>query len=229
MKNTLFMVMMGLTGVAFAGQSLVAVAPAVETPVWGVEVAGAYNFSLGQLLKKDNVIGKKNHVNTVGGDITGVYNLDENNAVTLRVGYGYGSDKFAVWTPDPSLSASMRERLHSFTIMPGYRYTYAVNDSWSVFAGANVGLAANSLKLSERVGIDSRSAMTADAHKSAWGFAWSVEAGAKYQLDANWNVFAAVSYSGNTAQPSVRFNGYKVGKMKPQQYLGVRLGVGYNF
>lgn len=232
MKYTLIAMMLGLAGVATAGQSVVAQAPvqvAATTPVWGVEVAGNYNFGLGQFLKKGNALGKKNHVNTVGGDITGVYNIDENNAVTLRFGYNYGSDKFAMWSPIPSVGLSARERLHSFTLMPGYRYTVALDERWSVFAGANVGLAANSVKLSEHVSIDRRSDMTFNAHKSAWGLAWSVEAGAKYQLDANWYAFGAVSYSGNTARPSVRFNGYNVGKMKTQQYLGVRLGVGVQF
>lgn len=229
MKYTLIMIMLGLAGTCFAGQSVVASAPAPVAPAWGVELGGTYNFALGKYSRGALGDLKKNHVNTIGGDITGLYNIDENQAVTLRFGYGYGSDKFGVWTPSPDVSAHMRERLHSFTIMPGYRYTYALNDKWSLYAGANVGLAANIAKDSYTLVDDRRSRTTLDAHKSAWGFAWSIEGGAKYQINETVNVFAAVSYSGNTARPSVRYAGENWGKMRAQQYLGVRAGVGFSF
>ena len=213
---------------AYAGQSVIAnPAPQPTAGPWGVEVAANYNWGLGQYMKSD-VIGKKNHINTIGGDITGVYNLDENQAVTLRFGYGYGHDKFALATYlDKGYYA--KETLHQFTIMPGYRYTYPVNQAWSVYAGANVGLAANVAKIDETEVINRHSKHTESAHKSAWGFAWSVEVGAKYQIDTNWNAFAALSYSGNTARPNIKYDGQSVGKVRTQQYLGVRLGVGYTF
>lgn len=219
---------------AYAGQSVIATpAPQSTSGTWGVEVAAVYNWGLNQYMKSD-VICKKNHINTVGGDITGVYNIDDNQAVTLRVGYGYGQDKFAL--VDDSYSNTLRdpnwhakEVLHQFTIMPGYRYTWDINQSWSVYAGANVGLAANVAKLDVTEELDRRSSYTESAHKSAWGFAWSVEVGGKYQIDEHWNAFAAVSYSGNTARPNIKYDGYSVGKVRTQQYIGVRLGVGYEF
>lgn len=236
MKYTLIAMMMGLAGVATAGQKLVAVAPAptAPAPAWGVELAGTYGWGLGKYMKS-SYIGKKNHMNQVGGDITGVYNLDENNAVTLRFGYTYGGDKFGMTYVEGDgeglrdVNTTIKERLHTFTLMPGYRYTVALNDKWSVYAGVNAGVAAASAKLEETLHIDRRTDLTASAHKSAWGFAWSVEAGARYAVTETVDVFAAVSYTGNTARPNIKYAGESVGRVRTQQTLGVRAGVGIKF
>lgn len=235
MKYTLITMMLGLASVATAGQSMVAQAPVVPAtvPAWGVELGGVYGWGLRQYMKSP-YISKKNHMNAVGGDITGVYNLDENNAVTLRFGYTYGGDKFGMSYTDGQgglmdMNTTVKERLHTFTLMPGYRYTYVLNEDWSVFAGANVGVAATSAKLEVTEHIDRRSDLTASAHKSAWGFAWSVEAGVKYNVTENVNVFAAAVWSGNTARPNIKFDGESVGRVRAQQTLGVRAGVGFTF
>lgn len=235
MKYTLIAMTMGLASVASAGQKLVVAEPAPEAtvPAWGVELGGTYGWGLRQYMKSP-VIGKKNHMNQVGGDITGVYNLDENNAVTLRFGYTYGGDKFGMALVDDmggmyDMNTTVKERLHTFTLMPGYRYTYALDEDWSLFAGANVGIAAASSKLEVSHHIDRRSDLTASAHKSAWGFAWSVEAGVKYNVTENVNVFAAAVWSGNTARPNIKFAGEGVGRVHSQQTLGVRAGVGFTF
>lgn len=236
MKYTLITMMLGLAGVATAGQSMVAQAPVAPAtaPAWGVELGGVYGWGLRQYMKSP-YISKKNHMNAVGGDITGVYNLDENNAVTLRFGYTYGGDKFGMALVDDEgnrlmdMNTTVKERLHTFTLMPGYRFTYALNEDWSVFAGANVGVAATSAKLEVTHHIDRRSDLTASAHKSAWGFAWSVEAGVKYNVTENVNVFAAAVWSGNTARPNIKFAGEGVGRVHAQQTLGVRAGVGFTF
>lgn len=237
MKYTLIAMMMGLAGVATAGQKLVPVAPATApapTPAWGVELAGTYGWGLGKFMKSEDIT-KKNHMNQVGGDITGVYNLDENNAVTLRFGYTYGGDKFSMAYVDEGqgglydMNSTIKERLHTFTLMPGYRYTVALDDKWSVYGGVNVGVAAVSAKLEETLHLDRRSDLSASAHKSAWGFAWSVEAGARYAVTETVDVFAAVSYTGNTARPNIKYDGESVGRVRTQQTIGVRAGVGIKF
>lgn len=238
--KTAFITMLALAGAAVAGEKFTPIAaptaPEAPAHAWAVEVGGQYNWGLGKYMKSD-FFTKKNHVNTIGGDITGVYNLDENQAVTLRFGYTYGSDKFAVVDNTPQThhrhiqlpNAHMKERLHTFALMPGYRYTYAINEDWSMYAGANVGVAAESAKLAETVELDRRSSYTSEAHKSAWGFAWGVELGAAYKLNDSMKVFAAATYSGNTAKPNIKYNSVSVGKVRAQQYLGVRAGVSYSF
>lgn len=234
--KTAFITALALGTVAFAGEKSapVAIAPAPAAPVhtWAVELGAQYNWGLGKFMK-NSVVNKKNHINTVGGDITGVYNLDENQAVTLRFGYTYGSDKFAFSGGSEGCivlpNGHIKERLHTFSLMPGYRYTYAINDKWSVYAGANIGVSAEKAYMKETVNLDRRSSISGAAHKSAWGFAYSVEVGAKYAINENWGAFAALSFSGNTAKPNLKYDGYSVGKVRAQQYLGVRAGVSYSF
>lgn len=227
--NYIIAVMLAVATTAFAGQSVVpAPSPAVSapyTPAWGVELAGVYNWGMNKPVKNE-IAGKHNHINGVGGDITGVYNIDESNAVTLRFGYTWGGDKFAViydgW--DAPVSGDFKETIHTFTIMPGYRYTHAINDKWSVYAGANVGVACELFRMEETVFDD-----TARAHGHGWGFAYSVEVGGRYAIDTNWDVFAALTFSGNTATAKVKYDGETVAKGAHHNYIGVRAGVGFKF
>lgn len=227
--NYIIAAMLAVATTAFAGQSVVpAPAPAVSAPSvqsWGIELAGVYNWGLNKPVKNE-IAGKHNHINGIGGDITGVYNFDENNAVTLRFGYTWGNDKFATIYSDgdETVSGHFKETIHTFTIMPGYRYTYAINDQWSVYAGANVGMACELLRMEETVFDD-----TERAHGHGWGFAYSVEVGGRYAIDTNWEAFAALSFSGNTASAKVKHNSHTVAKGAHHNYLGVRLGVGYKF
>lgn len=235
MKSAFIIALTALAGITFAGEKSAPIAT-VTAPApahaWAVELGAQYNWGLGKYMKSD-FFTKKNHVNTVGGDITGVYNLDENQAVTLRFGYTYGSDKYAVVDGGKGgimlPNAHVKERLHTFALMPGYRYTYDINEKWSVYAGANVGIAAESAKIAETVELDRRSRYTSEAHKSAWGFAWGLEVGGAYKVADNMKVFAAVTYTGNTATPNIKYDGVSVGKVRAQQYLGVRAGVSYAF
>lgn len=236
MKKTLItMMLLGLVGTATAGQKLVVAEPTapVETSSWAVEVGASYNFALNQFAKS-NYMSKKNHINQLAPSLTGVYNIDENQAVTLRFQYGYGSDKFAmsgVAAPkslrEPNIW--MRERAHTFALMPGYRYTAKVADKWSVFGGASVGIANESIKLTEHVQLDARTDLSTSTHHSAYGFAYAVEAGVKYDLTENTYVMGTLSFSGNTAQPKLNYAGVEVLKGKSQMWLGVGAAVGVKF
>lgn len=234
MKKTATLMAVALLGamsVAFGGQKLNIAQPVQqEASPWAVEIGATYNWGMNKFLKNGSAIEKKNHVNTLGGDITGVYNLDENNAVTLRFGYAWGQDKFAVSPFGEYVPSSwLKETSHTFSLMPGYRYTVAIDDKWSVYGGVNIGISNTSIKLAEHVNLDRHSSFTEEAHGSAWGFAYSVEVGANYAVTDNVKLFAAGTFSGNTATPKVKYDGYTVCKGNHQVYLGVRAGVSYSF
>lgn len=237
MKKTLItMMLLGLVGTATAGQKLVVaepVAPAAQTSPWAVEVGASYNFALNQFATSKYMT-KKNHVNQIGASLTGVYNIDENQAVTLRFQYGYGSDKFAMSAGgaakvlrEPSIW--MREREHTFALMPGYRYTVDINEKWAVYAGASVGIANESIKLTENVELDSRTRLSASTHHSAYGFAYAVETGVKYNLTENTYLMGTLSFSGNTARPKLTYGGQEILKGKSQMWLGVGVSAGMRF
>lgn len=232
-KSAIIAMIVGTAAVAAAGQKVeIAAPPALPSPLT-VELAGVYDFGMNQFMKS-GYIGKKNHVNQFGGDITVSYALDGNQSVNFRMGYKYGSDKFALVGRDyittlvsPHLRAE--ESLHTVTLLPGYRYTWTVDEQWKVFAGANAGLACNIANVGLVDTFDARSFGKVSGRKSAWNFAYSLEAGASYKVSATVDIFAAASWSGNLARPSVRIASETIGKLKAQQYIGVRVGAAIKF
>lgn len=222
MKKTIILAAM-LALPTFAGQKVIVnqapVAPAVTAPAvaspWSVEGAFTYNWALSKIWKDaDGDINKKLK-NVMGGDITGVYALDENQAVTLRFGYTWAGKKTSYGFGHEKV------RMHTFYLMPGYRYTCPIATDWSFFAGVNVGVANASLKYTDVYDGGKWS-----AHKAAWGFAYSIEAGVRYACTENVDVFFAWDFNGNTA--SCKPSGWE-DKTKAQINTGFRVGVGVKF
>ena len=195
MKKTIILAAM-LALPTFAGQKVIVnpapvapVAPAVASP-WSIELAATYTWGVPDIYLSNN--GHCKEIKSIGADITGVYAIDEHQAVTLRFGYTWGGEKFAYgdeWWD--------KTRIHTFSLMPGYRYTDAITDQLSWFVGANVGIANASYKDSSYVEHHRAYA----GHESAWGFAYSAEVGLRYELTESLDVFCAYQYGGNTASP----------------------------
>ncbi|MGN0810180.1 MAG: outer membrane protein [Akkermansia muciniphila] len=240
MKKTLAII--ALAAPALAGtKPAVAPAPApAPTPApvvspWAVELGAGFNKAAKVTFPTDEDFGQdQKKVNTWSWDITGVYNLDENNALTLRLGYAYGNRQQDV---------ADRIITNTWCLMPGYRYTYALDDQWSIFAGVNAGIASHAwrVKIGADDGDDEPGTFDADddddnvpssIHKSGWGFAYSAELGVRYAINTNWDVFAAYQFSGNTAAPKYKISGpggtFSL-RSKKQNFHGVRIGVGYTF
>ena len=219
MKKTIILAAM-LALPTFAGQKVIVnqapvapVAPAVASP-WSIELAATYTWGVPDIYQ---YVSPCKEIKSIGADITGVYALDEHQAVTLRFGYTWGGEKFA-WGGD---GYWLKTRIHTFSLMPGYRYTDAITDKLSWFVGANIGIANASYKDStyyEKVRLGS-------FHKAAWGFAYSAEVGLRYELTESLDVFCAYQYGGNTASPKdegVRFAHRQHGHQ-------ARVGVGIKF
>ena len=218
MKKTIILAAM-LALPTFAGQKVIVnpapvapVAPAVASP-WSIELAATYTWGVPDIYQH---VSPCKEIKSIGADITGVYAIDENNSVNLRFGYTWGGEKFAVggemWG---------KTRIHTFSLMPGYRYTRPICDKLSWFVGANVGIANASYKSSSYIG-DVR---LGSGHKSGWGFAYSAEIGLRYELTESLDVFCAYQYGGNTASPKdmgVRFAHRQHGHQ-------ARVGVGIKF
>ena len=220
MKKTLALI--ALAAPALAGtKTVVATVPApAPTPApapivspWAIEVGTGYNFASKDLFKG---VEDQKKVNTWGWDLTGVYKLDENNALTLRLGYAYGSRK---------QDNDIRYKVNNWSLMPGYRYTYALSDKWFAFAGANVGLVSFAW-------LDKEKEDLGNNHKSGWGFGYSAELGVRYAVCGNWDAFVAYHFSGDTASPRyiVTRGGQSTSiRPKKQNFHGVRIGVGCKF
>ncbi len=211
---------------------------------WTVELSAGYAFA-GRAIEPKMIINSDGHqgasgeeapkVNLITTDITGVYNLNEHHAFTLRFGYGTGSKtEFYVDSDD-------RFHVNLFTLMPGYRFTTALNDKFSGFVGVNLGVANESVKAKQTVqdiysGNEAYKKTDFDrrVHTSAYGFAYSAEVGFNYAINDRFGLFVAYQFSGNTARPtrpSFYHGPYPVNgkKLDSQIYHGIRAGVSYNF
>lgn len=238
MKKTIILAAM-LALPTFAGQKVIVnqapvapVAPAVASP-WALEIGATYAWGVQDIYKGEEWSPCK-EIKTIGADLTGVYNLDDNNAVTLRFGYNWGGEKWAdgYYYNDNQRSAVgcwNKTRQHTFYLMPGYRYTHHITDSLSAFVGVNVGIANVSNKYNEYGEDDGETWKSPTLHNAKWGFAYSAELGLRYDINQTLYVFGAYQFSGNTAKPNLKYEGETYCKAKANHYHGVRVGLGVNF
>lgn len=181
-------------------------APAPAPCAISLEVAGVYRDAAKEML----AVGPAKEIDVFGTDLTMVYTADDNSAVTLRFGYNFGDE-----AQRGIFGGTEEVDVHSFYLMPGYRYTHALNSKTSVYGAVNAGLGNTSVKYK----YDNAYDIIKD-HESDWGFVASLEIGVRYQLNEKTDVFAAYEYSASYAKPD---------GCDEQTYNGIRIGVGYKF
>ncbi len=213
MKKTLIagLALASLTSLATAGQPTTiypAPAPCTTPCPYSWELAAKYGFATSDIYR-----GVSDSVDTYGGDLTFVYHMNKCHSINLRGGCTYGHDAHSLY------DATRKVNLHTFYLMPGYRYTHALNDKWSAYLGGNVGAANLSVKDNLRGDFFHRK-----DHNSEYGFAYSGEVGLRYSLCENSELFLAYEFFGSTARPGVRD-----GHTKRQTYNVVRTGVSFQF
>ena len=217
MKKTIILAAL-FAATAFAGEEVIpaptpAPVPAAAPSNFTLEIAGAYNFATRDLYRHVDY----SDVDTWGIDLTGIWALDANNAVTLRFGYAWGESdvNYTDWTQTFSSN--------SFYLMPGYRYTQEIASGVKFFAGVNAGLDIETAKIKEE-GFGDRWT----AKDTSWGFAYSAELGLTFDLTDDVYLLAAYQFSGSTAKPILRGDGWEQPSRR-QYYHGVRVGVGCKF
>lgn len=194
-------------------------APAPAVNPWSVEIGAGYNFAGRDLIKHS--FGEEEAIDTYGVDLTAVRAINDNNALTLRFGYTFGDE---IDAESRAAGDRMKITVHTFSLLPGYRYTHALTEKLSAFCGVNVGLANMSVKAHTRW-------MEGDVyggHDSAWGIGYSAEVGLRYALCPRTELFAAYQFSGNTARVKLN-DGEDCAKNHRQFYNGVRAGVSIKF
>lgn len=193
-----------------AGDPAPVIAPAPAPCPLTLEVAAVYNDANHATIS--NFPGIED-INTWGADLTANYALNSKHSVNLRLGYTFGDEVSRY--PFEQIELDQ----HTFYLMPGYRYTHALTEKVALFAGVNAGIA----NVSTKACVDAADARFKN-HDSDWGFAYSLEAGVRYQLSPKMEVFAAYSFNGSTAQPELGETEYN-----KQTYHGVRTGVSFSF
>lgn len=221
-----------------AGQSVcVAPAPAVQEVVrtcadspWSMEIGGAYNFAMRDLLKHRT--GSCKALDTMGGDFTLVHRNSARDSMYVRLGYGYGGDSSAGFTGFGDDNIKLRS--HTFTLTTGYRYTRELTESAGMYLGAGIGVVNQSVKMKYRNGgFDRRRDSSFSAHDAAWGFGMEAEAGLRYRLCPCWDMFLAYRFSANTARNSLGDRGdarlTDFNRNHRQFYHGITAGVAFKF
>lgn len=206
MKKVIFAAMvLGLPVMAGEPAPIVTPAPAPSCPLT-LEVAGVYKSAAKELLN----VGPAKEIDVMGADLTLVKPICGKSALTLRFGYNFGDEAQRLeWGGTEEVD------VHSFYLMPGYRYTHALTEKTSLYGAVNVGIANTSVKYK----YDDVEVITKD-HDSDWGFIGTVELGVRYQLCEKTELFAAYEFTANYAKPD---------GCDEQTYNGVRVGVGFKF
>ncbi len=222
MKKSLILALTAAMLPAMAGDPVTIPAPPPPAPSpLSFEVGVGYNWACKDLIKYDDAIEKE--IDTVGIDFTGIYALNENLSVNLRLGYAFGDE---VEKTDSWNGLKHETDMHVFTIMPGVRYTHPLNDKLAVYGGANIGLGVVSVKDHYR---DVDTGIALSGHGSDAGLAYSVELGVQYKLTETISAFAAWQVGGNTANPDVKYNWNDEVKTSKQVTTGIRCGVNVKF
>lgn len=214
--------------------ALTAPAPAAES-VYSVEIGVSNNWAqrdIGRRLYTDLGASHTGHVDSIGTDITFIRALDKHNSVNLRLGYAWGHGCYHDDIDQPIIANETRYRTHTFSLMPGYRFTAPITDSVSTFIGVNVGLVNSSLKTRQTVDIAGGLDRFRETwHDSDWGFGYSAEVGLSFAVSKTVDFFVAYQFSGSTARPKLRDNwdGTCIQTSKHQVHHGVRAGMGFKF
>ncbi|MBQ3144325.1 MAG: outer membrane beta-barrel protein [Akkermansia sp.] len=206
MKKVIFAAMaLGLPVMAGEPAPIVTPAPAPSCPLT-LEVAGVYKSAAKELLS----YGPAKEIDVMGADLTLVKPICGNSAVTLRFGYNFGDE-----AQRGVFGGTEEVDVHSFYLMPGYRYTHALTEKTSLYGAVNAGIANTSFKykFDDAEEIDKW-------HDSDWGFIATLELGVRYQLCEKTELFAAYEFTANYAKPD---------GCDEQTYNGVRVGVGFKF
>ena len=177
----------------------VTVVEASAPTAWAVEVGANYHWAINDLDDVDT-----EGIDTVGADVTLLYNFSDNLAATLRFGWGAGEHDY--YELDSELTS----------VTAGLRYTMEVAPGTRWYIGAEAGVA--NYKLTGVFYDEDWGVWTESDDKT--GFAYGIETGVQYDVAEGVYVYGAVEFSGCTADPF---------GVKDQFGYGIRAGVGASF
>jgi len=206
MKKNLILAL-AMVAPAFAGEpvapiTVVQPAPVAAPSVWAGEVGPSYTLATKDLV--DGIDG----IDMAGIDITGVYNINDNWAITLRGSWAYGENGDDIWYFTDNQECLLDDiDGETWSLMPGVRYRDELCENWNWYVGVNMGVTHMELKVGPE-------------NPDATGFSYSVEAGVQYEINNDWYAYGAVYGAGSTADPA---------GVDDQFGVGIRAGVGFEF
>ena len=191
--------------------------PAAPGP-WAVEIAGVHTWTMADA---DDWL---HNINTVGFDVTALYNIDSNWAATLRFSWAYGSGTYSE-IDGPGAYFWEKSEITNWSITGGVRYTAPISETLSWFAGANAGWGRTEMKAinKEVQGTDITS--YGDAGADDVGLSYSAEIGLKYDLTSDLYIIGSAGVRGVWTTPN-----WPSGYRSDQQFsTSAGIGLGWKF
>ena len=215
--------MAALVGHAVAEEAALLTEAKTQSPL-SMELSSGYNFALREVTKDVEGAPK---INTVGLTFSGVYRLSAKDALVANLSYATGSKSESGIDIDDEGSYKFTDdyTLDTYALTVGYRRMFDLNDKISAFVGVNLGIANNRVKVKE----DDSDGFEMTIKGSAYGFAYSLEAGVDYAVTENANIFLIGQFAGNTASPEYKIYGVKIADGCDQLNLALRVGVRCSF
>ncbi len=201
--------------------------PAKEA--WYVEAAAFGSVAAGDLYESQHpseVVPED--LQMYGADLTIGYKFDDSNAVQFRLGYSYGDAENSAYFG--LMHYRNKVRVHNFSLMPGYRYTCALDDEFSLYAAVHAGLTNTSLKFEDEYIQPGQYSSPARTHASKWGFGYSIEVGVRYDITDSIYAFAAYEFRENEPSPTLNHDVWdRPREAESQSYHLIRIGAGMEF
>lgn len=216
-------------------------APAPAESAWSVEVGASGSFAATELFRHNVVavptaggivtMDMTDHVkiDTIGLDMTLVRTITPNHAFTFRIAAADGSEVARGVTAGVHNFRS-KYSLRTISLLPGYRFTQPIAEKTSLFCGVSAGLVSQDVHQRQYVNLGGIAEGSDTTAASAWGIGAEAEAGVRYQICPDMDIFAAYQISGNTAHCITGNSGMGgANKTHCQIHHGVRAGVGIKF
>lgn len=186
--------------------------PAQPSP-WAVEIAGVHTWTMA------DADDWHHNINTMGIDITAIYNINTHWAATLRFSWAYGSGRYAeIDGPDEYFRE--KSEITNWAISGGVRYTAPLFGKLSWFTGANVGWGRTEMTaINEEMGGEDGYRYIKGSADDV-GLSYSAEIGLKYDLTTNLYITGSAGVRGVWTTPNWP-SGYR-----SDQQFGTSAGIG---
>lgn len=220
MKNNLILALT-LAIPAIAGEMTMPVAQVEQSAApspWAVEIAGVHTWTMADA---DDWL---HNINTVGFDVTALYNINSNWAATLRFSWAYGSGRYS---EDYGPGEYFREKteITNWAVSGGVRYTAPISGKLSWYTGANVGWGRTEMTAisDERIAGGGTTHMQGDSDDG--GLSYSAEIGLKYDMTSDLYITGSAGVRGVWTSP-----GWPSGYRSDQQFgTSASVGLGWQF
>lgn len=236
--------LLALAAPALAGTPapVVTAAPAPAESAWSVEVGASGSFAATELFRHNVAVVPMSgggtatldltdhvKVDAIGLDMTLVRTITPNHAFTFRIAAADGSE---VVRGTSIIGSNTRSKysLRTISLLPGYRFTQPIAEKTSLFCGVSAGLVSQDVHERQYVNYGALAEGSNTTAASAWGIGAEAEAGVRYQICPDMDIFAAYQIAGNTAHCITGNSGLGgANKTHCQIHHGVRAGVGIKF